>query len=47
MPTEKSIDQLMCISVNDVFVMDAWGKVHTHFFSHACTLLSKFFTVCL
>lgn len=25
--TQRAIDQLVCVSVNDVFVMDAWGKV--------------------
>lgn len=23
---QKGIEQLVCVSVNDVFVMDAWGK---------------------
>ena len=26
--TDKGIDTVACISVNDVFVMDAWGKSH-------------------
>ena len=26
--SEKNIKKVVCISVNDPFVMDAWGKVH-------------------
>ena len=26
--TEKNIKKVFCISINDPFVMDAWGKVH-------------------
>ena len=25
---EKDIKKVVCISVNDPFVMDAWGKIH-------------------
>ena len=25
---EKDIKKVICISINDPFVMDAWGKVH-------------------
>ena len=27
--TNKGIDTVACMAVNDVFVMDAWGKVKT------------------
>lgn len=38
--TGKDIDEIMCVSVNDVFVMDAWGKVRSLLDTKTCQLLS-------